>query len=702
MGHCLSANKVGATGSQPVQNQAELLECEGFANQERIVSETKQSDEYEVEGKICREITLSVPRSQREPWKSFLERDYWNGIFAKQKKKRENSEFFQNLCSFSKGDFCTLPVEHPKVFAIFVSSTFTDTEVERNLLIEDVQPYLREVCSLFGYEFRFCEMRWGVREEASEDHQIVNLCLQELKRCQTDSCGINFITLLCDKYGYCPFPSSIPKEEFDELLSYIDEDECKTLLLKWFKKDENMVKSEYVLQKISSVIYEYNDDDDDSKKKQARNQWWSEFETMQNSLKAASLKLADIDRRKYYEMSVTELEVLKGVIEADFPEKAAFMIKRSILNMEEKCEEEGAGKYIDIDWSSKIVNQESRKRLLLLKNEKVPKVLNDQNIKAYDIEWSINGVNRDSHQNYLQDVTDTICHKVFDSIKEHFIQRTMLSHLKDSAEYRLEKELRQGAMFMKKLSKSAMPRDNLLNVINNYIFSASSNTVCLLSPLIISGKSGSGKSTLMTLSIMQTMSELRSCDNSSVIFRFIGTTPESGETTRLLSSLLHQFSVVNGATSLSDRENENAELVAKRFRQEIKEEKRRTVIFLDALDQLSDVDIITEMEWLPASLPQNVKLIISCTPSKSNVPTAYFQYLKSIINTNNFISVEQFDAKMCGKLLNQWLNEDDRVLSHTQMEVLFLCLFFLKTHIYFVQQFVFVCFNILCEVNFFH
>ena len=700
MGHCLSSNNVAVTRNQSFENPVELLGREELSNQESSLNGKKMSGDYEVQEQSCLEITLSVPRSQRAPWKSFLEREYWNEIFVKQKQKKENSDFFQNLCSFAKGEFCNLPVEHPKVFAVFVSSTFTDTEVERNLLIEDVQPYFRELCSLFGYEFRFCEMRWGVREEASEDHQTVNLCMQELKRCQKDSCGINFITLLCDKYGYCPFPSNIPKEEFDELLSYIDENEYRTLLLKWFKQDENMVKSEYVLQKISSVIYEYNDDDD-SKKKHARNQWWSEFEKMQKSLKAASSKLVDVDRRKYYEMSVTELEVLKGVIEADFPEKTTFMIKRNIRNMEKKFEEEGAGKYIDIDWSSRIVNQESKKRLLLLKNVKVPKALNDENIKSYDIEWSVNGINRDSHQNYLQDFTDTICHKVFDSIKKHFIQNTMLSHMKDSAEYRLEKELRQGALFLKKLSKSAMPRDDLLNIINSYIFSASSNAVDLLSPLIISGKPGSGKSTLMALSIMQTISELKSYDNSFVIFRFIGTTPESGETTHLLSSLLHQFHVVNGATSLADRENENADLVATRFRQEIKEEKRRIVIFLDALDQLSDVDIITEIEWLPVSLPQNVKLIISCTPSKSNMPTTYFQYLKSIINANNFISVDQLDAVACGKLLNQWLGDDDRVLSQIQMEVFFLCLFFFEGQ-YFLCSAAFHCLHILYEIYILH
>ena len=662
MGSCLSAHRGGVIRCQlNAQDPLESLD-------EREITINPRMDS------TLREVSLIYPRSKREPWRSFLDRDYWNKIVDKEKDLKSSSECTRNLCSLAKGDFCNLSAERPKVFSIFVSSTFTDTEVERNLLIEDVQPYLRELCTLFGYEFRFCEMRWGVREEASEDHQTVKLCMEELNRCQKESCGINFITFLCDKYGYCPFPASIPEGEFEELLSYVDEEKCRSLLVMWFKKDENMVKPEYILQKISSIIVEYNDDNHEKRKK-ARDQWWSEFETMQKALKSASSKLKNIDRRKYYEISVTELEVLRGLLETEFPEKTAFVIRRCIKEMEGVYEEEGAGKFIDIDWSSKRVNQESRDRLLTLKNEKVPKVLRNQNIKDFDIEWSVNGIKRDSHQRYLQEVTDAICHEVFDSIKEHFMQESVLLHMESNTRYRLEKELRQGADLMKKLCESAVSRDNIFQDVHHYILSESSDNFDLLSPLVINGKSGSGKSTIMALSIMEAISEFRIYDDSNIIFRFIGTTRESGDTRHLLSSLLHQLHVINGATNLPDENNWDIELLAKRFKYELREENRRTIIFLDALDQLSDVDSITEIEWLPTSLPPNVRLIISCTPSRSNTPSVYFQYLKSIVNARNFISVAQLSTETCEKILSQWLEKDKRILSHIQMEVLALVLF---------------------------
>ena len=45
--------------------------------------------------------------------------------------------------------------------AVFVSSTFTDTERERNLLLEKILPDLRERGRLMGIEVVFVDMRWG-------------------------------------------------------------------------------------------------------------------------------------------------------------------------------------------------------------------------------------------------------------------------------------------------------------------------------------------------------------------------------------------------------------------------------------------------------------------------------------------------------------------------------------------------------------
>ena len=44
---------------------------------------------------------------------------------------------------------------------VFVSSTFTDTQAERNILLEDILPDLRKESRLFGAEISLVDMRFG-------------------------------------------------------------------------------------------------------------------------------------------------------------------------------------------------------------------------------------------------------------------------------------------------------------------------------------------------------------------------------------------------------------------------------------------------------------------------------------------------------------------------------------------------------------
>jgi hypothetical protein len=40
-------------------------------------------------------------------------------------------------------------------------------------------------------------------------------------------------------------------------------------------------------------------------------------------------------------------------------------------------------------------------------------------------------------------------------------------------------------------------------------------------------------------------------------------------------------------------------------------------ILIDAVNQLQDVDSARRLDWLPASFPHNVHVVVSCTPGQS-------------------------------------------------------------------------------------
>ena len=68
-----------------------------------------------------------------------------------------------------------------------------DTFVERNTLMEKVYPRLKSYCQERGYDFQVVDMRWGVRDESTDDHMTTELCMRELRACQKLSTGPNFI-----------------------------------------------------------------------------------------------------------------------------------------------------------------------------------------------------------------------------------------------------------------------------------------------------------------------------------------------------------------------------------------------------------------------------------------------------------------------------------------------------------------------------
>ena len=49
---------------------------------------------------------------------------------------------------------------------------------------EKVFPELREYCQQHGARFQAIDLRWGVSQEAALDQQTMNICIQELRRCQ--------------------------------------------------------------------------------------------------------------------------------------------------------------------------------------------------------------------------------------------------------------------------------------------------------------------------------------------------------------------------------------------------------------------------------------------------------------------------------------------------------------------------------------
>ena len=184
----------------------------------------------------------------------------------------------------------------------------------------------------------------GVRQESVDDHRTVNICMEEIKRCQEISLGIAFIAILGDKYGWRPLPPSVDAVEFDLLLERIDKAD-RELVTSWYLRDDNSVPACYLLQPISNQFPINSTDKDDMAK--AWEGWCKVKKSICSHLRTAAEKagLEEEDKQKYT-VSMTQLEVERGVVTDPEARQRSLVIDRRFDNINEK--DKAARDFVDL------------------------------------------------------------------------------------------------------------------------------------------------------------------------------------------------------------------------------------------------------------------------------------------------------------------------------------------------------------------
>lgn len=88
---------------------------------------------------------------------------------------------------------------------VFISSTFSDFHAERDYLVKQVFPMIREWCEKYRLHFYDIDLRWGISEEDEQNGKVIEICLGEI-----DGSRPLFLCFLGNRYGYVPAKTSIP------------------------------------------------------------------------------------------------------------------------------------------------------------------------------------------------------------------------------------------------------------------------------------------------------------------------------------------------------------------------------------------------------------------------------------------------------------------------------------------------------------
>ncbi|KAM0725564.1 NACHT and WD repeat domain-containing protein 2 [Formica fusca] len=558
------------------------------------------------------------------------------------------------------GSLKSLPPVSSKIVRIFTSSTFTDTTMERNTLMAQCYPKIKDYCrEKHGLEFQVVDMRWGVRDEATDDHMTTELCMREIENCQRLSMGPNFVVFLGQKYGYRPIPTYVLSSELEMLRTELESQGMDVSVLdRWYKKDSNAVPPTSILQPISSILKNFNNKRIPKLQQEDQAIWWDTMCKMQKLFRKGAQSLYnagkfDKDTMHNYFMSVTEREVINGVLNVKNTKNHCLAYVRYINNINLQNLRK-ASLFLDI--ANRSLDNEASKLLANLRDERLPNKIESTNLQRYTVEWiGREGLDPETHGEYLQHF---ITHFYRNIVK--LVDRAMRKE-DSSAQGQIITEILQHLHACNNSVKVFYGREDTLERIKNHMLGNSDK------PLVLYGEGGCGKTSLLAKSAGLTSTIWLSDRKPISIIRFLGTTPDSSALTPTLISICQQISY-NYGLSFEEIPDDLVPLTAYfKYLLTLATTEQPILLFLDSVDQLTGVQG-NKLSWLPTRLPSNCKMILSCAAEESNpVISRDYQLLRRMIDTEeSFIEVTDLGEDLAMDVIRMWMKTAKRDLNNYQ------------------------------------
>jgi Leucine-rich repeat (LRR) protein/WD40 repeat protein len=567
------------------------------------------------------------------------------------------------------------------VIRVFVSSTFSDMRHERNALQEHVYPKLEQLCLQNGFHFQAIDLRWGVSSEAGLDHRTMRICFDELRRVQEISPRPNFLILLGNRYGWRPLPEEISVDEYKALEREAAQVATTTdrlpaaVLREWYRKDENAVPPVYLLQSRRQQIPDGKDYIQEAAWNEIQAILWAIInrakppEQLRGRFNEA-LAEGSPPPIVRFQASATEQEIWQGALHVPDAHEHVLAFFRQIENVCEFSEPAQIKDFVDLEPSGRIdaalpAENERLKAALRkrLGGANVFETCSARLVPAFDSQGQPTAdVTRDHLSQLCSDMENRLTQIIQGQIEEYWNKTAQGSTDRAARELEIEQDEHQRFGCERGGTESFVGRKTELEGIREYLQNASAL------PLVVHGTSGCGKTALMWR-VFEEIPEAR-----KPIIRLIGTTPNSSDVRSLLGSLCQELRL---------RYPREGELSAdtKALREELHEQFRAAtpeqplILFLDALDQLSDADNGRLLNWIPAGpLPGHVRLVVSCLSDLAEGDPAgqpYAELKRRQFPAENFINLDALSEDEAGTLLfDRWLPQAGRSVSPVQLALI--------------------------------
>ena len=308
-----------------------------------------------------------------------------------------------------------------------------------------------------------------------------------------------------------------------------------------------------------------------------------------------------------YSASATEQEIVKGTLHVADAGEHVFCFFRKIKGLQQDIHAKG---YIDLDADGH--RDEVTAQMLSDLKSNLESLL-QENVHHYSAEWLGDGITT-AHIGELPgelagcmpmledgDSPKNLCEAVWRSLAQ-IIQKE-LSLLEDVDP--LKAEIDAHTTFAYERARIFVGRMDPLAKIAAYLAGSDKH------PLAIWGEAGSGKSALIAKVVQQAT---ENHPNAHVTYRFIGATPDSTDGRTLLEGLCREITRLyeGDEASIPFEYKDLVQDFPKRL--SLASPKQPLLIFIDALDQLSQADNARNLSWLPIESPEGVRVVVSTLP----------------------------------------------------------------------------------------
>jgi hypothetical protein len=532
-------------------------------------------------------------------------------------------------------------VRWEKVY-VFISSTFGDMHAERDYLVKRVFPELQDWCERRRLRLVDIDLRWGVTEADTTSKRAVEVCLERINDCRPF-----FLCFLGQRHGWVPKETDIAKDTFKKFpalrealgAASVTELEIRHAILQPFPFPQHedtkhaapqpaehaffYVREAGYLRQLHAaprqLLCTFTDDvgpdDETDEEREQRERARVALQT----LREATIPQ---DRRVLYqadwhaELATPEL-AMPLECTGEWRRKWNRFAHLDLADTDERIPAEklaAANKYNAALTRGRL----SQFRSLAPAREKF--------------------------------APDTELAQIIQHDLQQAIQTRFPTHTEVVQQTEQQKELDQQEGFLQACSEGFIERTGDFDPLDAYV-ADDSNKLCVLT-----AAGGMGKSTLLAKWIDRARTQLEA--QPALHFRFIGASDRSTTVYSLLRSLLSEMLTAK-TLDLEIPPDPN------KLREALPEllaaigKSGKTVIVLDALNQLESG--LQDLHWLPRTLPNNIKLIVSFKRDDDASEQLYqhFQAAQStLIEVPPFAELED-RRKLVRAYLQQYLKELD-------------------------------------------